>query len=412
MYALGKFPELSNVACKSKWSWSTIMFYSGTTASCHRCDKEVIDPLKFDEFHNTPQKQQQRRMMLDNTWPGAGCEFCRDVEEVGGTSDRMVQSKIPTFPAELVNNITTVTTPTTVEVYFDNKCNLACVYCHASFSSRILNENKKFGKFPNDLINHEFPTKDKNIEENKKSFWKWMKTHSENVEHFNILGGEPFIQDDFDDCLTFFNNNPRPYLTITVVSNLTIVHSRFKTYIDRLHQLVIDKKVRRIDITASIDCWGKGQEYIRYGVDLALFERNIEYLLIQGPWLRVNINQTITNLSLPSTPALVRKINKWRESKDIGHYGGTVVFNKHLDSIIFESGYWNDTFAEIFDLLKDNTYNEKTAYDIFSGVYKKLSKTHNTDKKQIKNLFVYLDENDRRRGTDWRDVFPHLLEFK
>ena len=88
-----------------------------------------------------------------------------------------------------------------------------------------------------------------------------------------------------------------------------LVHTRFKQYIEQLHQLVKDKKVRRVDITASIDCWGKEQEYARHGLNLTIFETNMNHLLKQGSWLRVNINQTITTLTIKSMPALITKVN-------------------------------------------------------------------------------------------------------
>jgi hypothetical protein len=34
----------------------------------------------------------------------------------------------------------------------------------------------------------------------------------------------------------------------------------------------------------------------------------------------------------------------------------------------------------------------------------------NLDK--VKDLIIYLDEKDRRRGTNWELVFPWLVEFK
>jgi organic radical activating enzyme len=349
--------------------------------------------------------------MLRNEWPGKGCEFCRDVEVAGGNSDRIAQLTIPNFPIELETNVTTRTIPTTVEVYFDNKCNLSCVYCHAGFSSKILHENKKFGKFPKGVpVRNELLERDKNSAANKELFWEWMTTHSQNVANFNILGGEPFIQDDFDVCLRFFNENPRPNLTLTVVSNLMLPSRHFKMYITRLRQLVHDNKIKRLDLTASIDCWGVEQEYARFGISLRLFEENIQHLLVQGDWLRININHTITSLTINSIPELLTKINKWRETKDISQYGGLAVYVKYLSPTIFGSSVWGNKLEEIISLLPNNTYDEKYTFKLFSGIALQLRNAEVNDN-EIKTLFIYLDELDRRRGTSWREVYPYLTEF-
>jgi hypothetical protein len=201
-------------------------------------------------------------------------------------------------------------------------------------------------------------------------------------------------------------------LTVTAISNLMVPPSRFKKHISQMHNLAKKRKVRRVDITASIDGWGPTEEFVRFGLDLKVFEQNMKYLLQQGDWLRVYINQTVTSLSIRNIPTLIDKINEWRKIKDIGHYGGLVVERPHLDPMFFGPDFWKDTFKEILCRLKNDTYNEKQTYDTFAGIGKKLMNSPSVDYNQIEKLFVYLDELDRRRGTTWRDIFPYLTEFE
>jgi len=413
MYAEGLFPKQSDKACKLKWSWSTIWLYQGYTASCHRCTKDKITPDNLLNFHNTPNKIKQRTDMLNNQWPGNGCEHCRDIEELGGVSDRLTQNNIPNYPIELESDANTLSvTPTTVEVFFDNTCNLSCIYCCARNSSKIYNENKKYGEIPVITKEQALPEKDLNYLENKRLFWEWMKINSINIERFNILGGEPFMQDDFDDCLHFFNEYPNPQLTLTAVSNLIIRPSKFKQYINKLKDLVDNKKLKSIDITASIDGWGAEEEFVRYGLDISLFEQNMEYLINQSDWLNVNINQTLTSLTIKSVPDLIDKINLWRNKKDIGHYVQKVIDREHLNPIHFGIDFWEDSFQKILKRLKQNTFNEKQAYNLFLGEYKRLQSVSNINYEQLKNLFFYLDEIDKRRKTNWRDIFPYIAELE
>ena len=87
------------------------------------------------------------------------------------------------------------------------------------------------------------------------------------------------------------------------------------------------------------------------------------------------------------------------------------MFNEYLDPMLFNPAFWKDTFDEIISNLQNTTYNEQNAYNILTGVQKKLTKPREQNQKGIQDMFIYLDELDRRRGTSWRNVFPYLEEF-
>jgi organic radical activating enzyme len=350
--------------------------------------------------------------MLDGIWPGQGCEFCKEVEDVGGISDRMMQTKIPNYPTELyVDKTATITTPTTVEVFFDNKCNLSCVYCCSRNSSKIQAENKKYGTIQlKNVPDTKNSVKDVNYEENKHLFWKWMEQNSTNVENFNILGGEPFIQDDFNTTLDFFKNTPSPNLTIVIVSNLTILPRKFNAYILQLKELVLNKQIRAVHVVSSIDAWGPEEEFVRYGINLNMFDENINSMLDQDDWLSVSINQTITSLTINGMPMLIDKINEWRKKKDIGHYGGKVIEHDHLNPIHFGPDFWNETLDLVISKMQNKTYNEQQAVNIIKSEQLRFNSSTGVNVEMKQELFLYLDEIDKRRNTNWRNVFPYLTK--
>ena len=70
------FPIKTDTACQLKWNWSTIRFYNGTTSSCHRVKGDTLTVDTFDQFHNTPKKIADRKLMLNGMWPD-GCEYCK-----------------------------------------------------------------------------------------------------------------------------------------------------------------------------------------------------------------------------------------------------------------------------------------------------------------------------------------------
>ena len=141
------FPIKTETACQLKWNWSTIFLTTEETASCHRTNHHKFDTNIFD-FHNTPSKLNDRAQMLAGKWPTVGCNYCQDIERAGGQSDRITNLDFPGIhaPPELDQNTQAISvTPRILEVYFDNTCNLKCLYCGPHFSSLWDAENIKFG---------------------------------------------------------------------------------------------------------------------------------------------------------------------------------------------------------------------------------------------------------------------------
>ena len=130
------FPIKTDTACQLKWNWSTLYLHQGKTASCHRTGWSQITPDTFDSFHNTPEKLQDRQYMLAGQWPANSCAYCREIEAVGGTSDRQLHLTIPNLvPRELDADTTAISvTPTILEIFLNNTCNLSCLYCLPSLS--------------------------------------------------------------------------------------------------------------------------------------------------------------------------------------------------------------------------------------------------------------------------------------
>ena len=305
------FPIKTDTSCLAKWSFSKIVLHQGQTASCHRVIQHNFDVETFN-FHNTPEKIQEREIMLNGQWPNGNpgplettCEqYCGKFEKNGGESDRQFYNLIPDlYPQELDYDRTlTSIIPTILEVYIDNTCNLKCIYCIPELSSGIHSEMIRFGRFEkHGLIletKHKHP---ENFDQIQQEFWKWMANNAIKLKRLHLLGGEPFYQTQFDTFLEFFNNNPCPNLELQIVSNLMIKQSKLKEYINRIKQLIAEKKIRRLDMHCSIDCWGPQQEFVRYGIELAKWEENFKYLIGER-WIKLNINNTVSVLTIKTLP--------------------------------------------------------------------------------------------------------------
>ena len=404
------FPIKTETACQLKWNWSTVYLTTETTASCHRTHQHKFDVNTFD-FHNTPEKINDRERMLNGQWPAVGCNYCKDIEQASGQSDRITNLDFPGIhaPHELEHNPTATTvTPRILEVYFDNTCNLKCVYCGPHFSSLWDAENKKHGTFiRGDLLISDKFVKSANIESNKQKLFNWIKQNGQHLTIFNILGGEPLYQKDLEDCLELFEQHPAPHLKLQIFTNLNTTLKHLTKIVKRIKQLIDNDCLREFEITASLDCWGPEQEYVRYPLDLVSWEENFNYILNQ-PWINIIINSTITPLTIKTLPDLMAKINKWREVRQIYHYQNSVNYPSYMFIDIFGNIFVDD-FNRAIELKPATTPEEVASKDYLQGIATQ-SAHRGPNIPEIIKLHDFLTEMDRRRGTSWRITFPWLIE--
>jgi organic radical activating enzyme len=404
------FPIKTQTACQLKWTWSTIFLNKGTTSSCHRVDKEQITAETFDSFHNTPKKIEDRKLMLAGQWPTGGCEYCSSIEQAGGSSDRTMHLKIPNLvPPELDQSTEEVfVTPRIVEVYFDNVCNMSCLYCIDELSSNIYQENQKFGPFEKHGVIIKSQTKNhERLEELTRAFWKWFEKNHNGVFRLNVLGGEPFYQPQFENLLEFFESHPNPDLVLNVVSNLKISKSKLIKYVEKIKKLLVERKIKRFDLTASIDCFGKEQEYVRHGMNLDQWRENFNYLVDQR-WITLNINQTLTSLTIKTVPELIDYIGQIKKNRKIGHHFSLVVGSyKFLHPGIFGPGFFTEDLDKILSSMSDDSQWDQHAKTYMNGIKMQIESCER-DQYKIQQLGIYLDELDRRRNLNWRTTFPWL----
>jgi hypothetical protein len=388
-----------------------LYLYAGLTNSCHRVNYDLLTIDNIENFHNTPKKINDRKIMLDGQWPAGGCEYCQKIENAGGVSDRIMQLKVPDLtPPEVIDDHTAVeVTPRIVEVYFDNTCNMSCVYCSDMHSSRIQQENTKFGRFEKSgvIIDNMF-SKQHDFAQLTQKFWSWLDKNYQTIHRFHIVGGEPFYQKQLDNYIDFLSARKNTKLELNIISNLMIDHARLTDKIGKLKKLVVERKIKRFELTASIDCWGTQQEYIRQGLDLSLWKQNFEYI-VNEPWIVLNINQVISALSVPSMVPLLEYVNSLRSKRTIGHHLITVALPTYMNPDIFGGGVFDQEFEAILSVMPEDTWQQKEVKDYMQGVMLQISKNQ-PNPQELAKLKIYLTELDRRRGTDWQETFPWLVK--
>ena len=406
-----------------KWTHSTVYLTDGVSASCHRVQG---DPLEIRDgelnFHNLPAKLEARRKMLRGEWPGRGCEHCKHIEEAGGTSDRQIHLNLEgtTAPPELDTDLTAVdVTPRQLEVYWGNTCNQKCFYCGAHYSSQIQQEEERFGHFEKDgvVISPRWK-KNSDIEEHTELLFKWFDKHLNKLHKIMVMGGEPFLQKETFRFIEYLEKGNYPDLSLVFFSNHNIEHERFKKWMDRLEVLQKSGRLDKIQLFFSCDALGPEGEYVRTGLDLKVALKNFEYILHNTSFDQ-GINSALTVAAVPGMPAMVKYINECSKIKPI--YWSMMKANQ------YEIGPRPYMYPGIFGA-KINEWGLREAVEMFDirshghddsvkvshktymkGIVREFDVREPSEKRQ-RQFVTYLEELDRRRGTDWKKIYPQIHE--
>ena len=358
--------------------------------------------------------------MLQGQWPGHGCEYCRDIEAAGGTSDRQFQNQIPNiWPGELDTDPTaTKVDPVVLEVFFSNTCNLSCVYCAGHLSSKIQQEERKYNqrivpvvKDSANLYESWYNNSSNKYNELAPKFWNWFHDHGKNLQRIQILGGEPFLQDDLLRLIEYYSSNPAPTLEFNVVTNGSLPTQLWQKSIDQLVELVHTKNIGRVDLQMSIDCWGPEQEYLRHGLDIMQFEKNLRYAQSTNS-IRIGLLSTVTSLGILGLPTLAKKYLEWKEQHDLFWYPHFVlpIDASVFSPTMFDYSLFKESMSTLKEMLPTITWDDKQLVESFNGMDKKLREFCQDNKLKQHDLLQYINDNDKRRGTNWRATFPWLVK--
>ena len=418
-----EFPIKKGLPCQLKWNHSTVYLTEGRTNSCHRAGNGKYDASgDVLEFHNIPNKIEDRKKMLAGIWPGNGCEHCKHIEEAGGASDRTIHLKMEgtSAPPELEHDLSAVhVTPRILEIYWGNTCNQKCIYCTSHYSSQIHQEEKRFGTFEKDgvLIDSSWRI-NQNIDEDTEKLFNWLHKNMQDLHKVIVLGGEPFLQKETFRFIEMLEKSDYPDLTLVFFSNHNVEHERFKNWIARLDRLQKSGRLDKIQIFFSCDALGAEGEYARTGLDLSVALKNFEYILYNTD-IEQGINTALSLPAVPGMPALSRYINKCSKTKPI--YWSMMKCNQYeipprpymypgiFGSLVNEWG-----LREAIETFDTNTkgypdsvkVNHKT---YMKGILSEFEKRKPSLKRQ-KQFKIYLNELDRRRDTDWTKLYPQMYE--
>lgn len=429
--------------CLAKWTQVTIHLLNGTTHSCHHPIPHKI-PLNElarnpTALHNTNFKKQQRKEMLNGGKP-AECEYCWNVEKSSASfSDRVFKSAEPWSldQYETIKNLDWRAdyNPRYVEISFGNTCNLKCAYCSPPYSSKWVEEIKKFGPYTEnhnfnslEYVDNRVDTRYKLTDENPytDAFWKWWPDLYKDLHTFRITGGEPLLMDDTFKVLEYIQENwkDNPNLCLAINTNLSVPRPLIDKLITIAKDLTENNKVRELIIFTSLEATEEAAEYIRFGLDYNQIWKNIHDILDQLPKIVINIMSTFNALSVFSYSNLIDKVFEYKQKfhNENRYWGEALLLDTsylRYPSFLAVNILDREHKELILDAAKKALYYGKfdKTYGFSDTQIQKIKRTYdyainNNSDTYMKMQFVkYITEYDRRRGTDFKKTFPQLIEF-
>jgi hypothetical protein len=202
----------------------------------------------------------------------------------------------------------------------------------------------------------------------------------------------------------------------------------FDKFLEKVKIIMTEKKLKNFKLFTSAEAHGKQAEYIRFGLNYDMWLDNIHKTFKTVPEIQFTIMSTYNFLSLTSYNKFLDDVldikNMYGKYDDIRtpmlldipylrfpNHQAVFIMEKDQIGIIYDQvthmyknleyknwygtankGFFEheaDKLKRIYNIAKDNPENEWT----------------NVNRK---NFVVFVDEHDRRRGTNFLETFPEL----
>lgn len=432
--------EVSPTFCLAKWHHTTIYLQTGETHSCYHPAPHKIPlqelALNVDALHNTKQKISERAEMLAGNKP-SGCNYCWNIEALGDDyiSDRKERNaSIYTEErmAAIKHNPLKHINPQYIEISFGNECNFKCGYCHPKHSSSYYKEIKDHG--PYDMVrNHRndidwFTIYEEENNPYVEAFWKWWPDVSKTLTILRITGGEPLLQASTWRLFEELEHNPQPQLELNINSNFGVKSILVERLVEKVNKLLELNAIKDFKIFTSIDTWGAPAEYIRTGLDLSVWEKNLDIYLTKTH-LPITFMITFNILTVTNFQTLLEKILIWRD-----RYNGYE--QNKWQRIRFDTPYLKEPLQYDMNILpkeefmpymeshlafiksnlddKDRTKFSELEYEKFRRVVNYMKTTLYNEQRineGRKDFYNWFKEYDLRRNTDFLKTFPEMENF-
>lgn len=264
-----------------------------------------------------------------------------------------------------------------IDLHWDNTCNLKCVYCNPRQSSLIAAEQKV--------------SVDKIDPARIDQIIQMIVKNQHSMKEIYMSGGEPLLIKHNYRLLSSLDNKNIP---LRINSNITLATDSNPVFAEV-------KKFKNVLWTVSADTQGEKFNYIRNGSNWEQVIKNLETIKNLGHQIRLNSVFFIANIT-----DMFDTIEYF-----ITNYGITdITVNKLYDHPAMRARNASPELKEqarqkLQQLLNSGLIEKNSnSYFNIARCYEELDRPVET----ATGYRDYLDHLDRLRGTNWRSIFPEL----
>ena len=190
-----------------------------------------------------------------------------------------------------------------------------------------------------------------------------------------------------------------------------------------LQTICLQEKVEHVMQFVSVDSFGKQAEYIRHGLDFNRMMDNVEEFLYRIPHRNsVTFIITYNNLSVTGLDKLLAKILELRKtySKDYQRVWFDIPLLRQpaWQQITLLPPAYREIHEANIEYMRANSGEEKGLHIFKDFEIQKMlrnlaywKKNADATTQNKKNFYAFFSEHDRRRGTNFENTFPEMLEF-
>jgi MoaA/NifB/PqqE/SkfB family radical SAM enzyme len=254
---------------------------------CNSVDVGTYSFKEIDKWRNSDAMIQLREDLfygIENKY----CRRCWTSQQLGEVSLRQAYNQ-SLVDADIVKQIKSISKNNFIvednikflDLKLGNLCNLKCVMCTPSSSSRILSE----WKANKDI----FPLVEKFDKDytwpEREEFRSMIEPILPNLKYVQFTGGEPFLNPYIEEILAKLPED----CIVHISTNLTVIDDT---------KIKLLQKFKNLWLTASADAVGELYEYIRFPGIFSEFEENLTIILNSLPAANFSIAVTVGILTL------------------------------------------------------------------------------------------------------------------
>ncbi len=229
--------------------------------------------------------------------------------------------------------------------------------------------------------------------------------------------------------LDSIQEDPLPWLEININSNLGVKPALVDKMVDKVNRAIDGNGIKTFKLFTSIDTWGPRAEYIRTGLDLSIWERNLDAYLT-GTGQPISFMITFNILSVTTFKELLAKILEWRQTYnkynrtdkpqmirfDTPYLKEPLQYDMNILPKEQFMPYMEESLQFIKDNLDDTDLSKFTTveYEKFRRVVDYMRNTEYPEDSLVegrRDFYNWFNALDTRRNTNFIETFPEFGDF-